>query len=389
MSRLPARLLTLALAAAKSLVRRAPYAGRPVRRILVAHYLLLGDTLLLAPLLAKLAACHPEAERIVLARPAVAPLFTGKPYGFRALAYDPRDFGSFRKLLGEGPFDLAYVLGDNRYAWLARAAGARWIVGFERDRPAWKNWMVDVLRPHSAVPTAWADMATELVSGPAPAPYRPGDWPMPGGRQLTLPSAPYVVFHVGASSALKRWPTERWQALAERMSACGLTPIWSAGKGEESLVTAIDPDGRYPRYCGTLTLACLWHLLAGAQLLISPDTGVAHLGKVVGVPTLTLYGPGSASIYGKGKFWRDARYVGLSEDPFPCRDQKLLFRREIDWVRRCGRDRAACAVASVSLPTIPPTAPCMHAIGLAAVWAACRELLPCLSEDVSPHQAKI
>ena len=38
-------------------------------------------------------------------------------------------------LFDEPGFDLAIVPGDNRYSWLAAAAGARWIVAFCR-RPA-------------------------------------------------------------------------------------------------------------------------------------------------------------------------------------------------------------------------------------------------------------
>ena len=364
-SRLPTRLLTLALATVKAPLRRAPSASRPVRRILVAHYLLLGDTLLLAPLLAKLAARHPDAERIVLARPAVAPLFSGNPYGFQALAYDPSNFKTFRALLEHGPFDLAFVLGDNRYSWLARAAGARWIVGFEGDRPAWKNWMVDALRPHPATPTAWADMAAGLVDGEAPCAFLPGDWPAPESDRLNIPATEYAVLHVGASTPLKLWSADRWRALAAMLLEQGISPVWSAGGDEAALVEEIDPEHHHLRYCGTLSLPQLWHLLAGARLLVCPDTGVAHLGKVIGVPTLALYGPGSSFLYGKGDFWRNASYVGIAEDPFPCRDQKRLFRREIDWVRRCGRSPTAC----------PTPGACMLAISFSSAGKAVGVLL--------------
>ncbi len=379
MSRLSTRLLTLVLAMARSLEKRPPTPSLPVQRILVTHYLLLGDTLLLAPLLAKLARLYPDAERFVLSRPAVAPLFSERPYGFTALAYDPHDFSSFRRLLAAGPFDLAFVLGDNRYAWLARAARARWIVGFENDRPTWKNWMVDVQRSHSLHPTAWADMAAGLADGEAPPSFRTGDWPMPATAQ-EFPVGLYAVLHVGASTPLKLWPTDRWLALAKLLREHGITPVWSAGHDEAALVDEIEFENRKtehrdPRYCGTLSLPQLGQLLAGACLLVCPDTGVAHLGKVVGVPTVVLFGPGSPNIYGKGEFWQNAPYIGLAQHPFPCRNQKLLFRRQIDWVQRCGRDRAACASASAKLSSVPPTAPCMQAIGLAAVWAACVELL--------------
>ena len=88
--------------------------------------------------------------------------------------------------------------------------------------------------------------------------------------------------------------------------------------------------------------AQLWHLVAGASLLVAPDTGVAHLGRVVGTPTVALFGPGSATISGAGEFWRDAPYRAVTVTPFACRDQRVLFKRELDWVRRCGRTLAQC-----------------------------------------------
>ena len=103
----------------------------------------------------------------------------------------------------------------------------------------------------------------------------------------------------------------------------------------------------------------MWHLLAHAGVLVAPDTGIAHLGRVVGVPTVALFGPGSAQLCGAGEFWRDAPYRAVTVDPFPCRDQRTLFKREIAWVRRCQRTLAECAAPR-----------CMHAIGVEDVARA-------------------
>ena len=108
-----------------------------------------------------------------------------------------------------------------------------------------------------------------------------------------------------------------------------------------------------------LDLAQMWRLIVGAKALVAPDTGIAHLGRVVGTPTVALFGPGSATICGAGDFWRDARYRAVSVEPFPCRDQRILFRRDIAWVRRCGRSTAECAHPR-----------CMDAIGTDTVAAA-------------------
>jgi ADP-heptose:LPS heptosyltransferase len=344
-SRLPSRLLTAALLLARLggvFGRRRPLAPQ---RILVLHHLLLGDTLMLTPLLAKLRARHPGAE-IVLALPrAIVPLYASRPYGVTAAPFDPRDAATIWRIARARPggFDLALVPGDNRWAWLARALGARWVVAHAGDRPGWKNWPVDEAIPYPDAPGAWGDLVAGLVEGPAPPAYRAADWPAPAARDFERPTGRYAVLHVGASSPLKFWPDACWLELAAWLQGQGVEPVWSGGPREDRLVARIDPTGRHRSYAGALDLAQMWALLAGASLMVVPDTGVAHLGRLVGVPTLTLFGPGSAVICGKGDFWRDSPYLAATVDPFPCRDQQVLFRRRIEWVRRCGRGTAECA----------------------------------------------
>jgi ADP-heptose:LPS heptosyltransferase len=334
-------------------------AGRETRRVLVAHNLLLGDTLMLTPLLAKIRARLPAADIALLAKPAFLPLYSGRPYGVRALAFAPARPDTVRALIDEPPFDLAFVVGDNRYGWLAAALRARRIVAHAGDRPAWKSAFVDESRPYAAEPRAWGDMVADLLDGEDAPPYSAADWPAPAAAPYERPGSPYAVLHVGASTPLKRWLPERWAALAEALVREGLEPVWSAGPGEEALVEACDPSRRFRSLAGRADLAQLWHLLAGAALLVAPDTGVAHLGRVTATPTVALFGPGSAVICGRGRFWRDMPWEAVGVDPFPCRDQRVLFRREIAWVRRCGRSTAECAEPR-----------CMHAIGLEPVLEA-------------------
>jgi ADP-heptose:LPS heptosyltransferase len=97
---------------------------------------------------------------------------------------------------------------------------------------------------------------------------------------------------------------------------------------------------------------------------VAPDTGIAHLGRVCWTPTVTLFGPGSSVICGAGRFWSRVPARTVSIDPFPCRDQRILFRREVAWVRRCGRSTAECASPR-----------CMEAIDVSAVLQAARELV--------------
>jgi ADP-heptose:LPS heptosyltransferase len=331
-------------------------------RVLIAHNLLLGDTLMLTPLLAKLRGQYPSAHISMTVARGIAALYTGRPYGVDPVVFDPRDTRTLDPLLKAGGFDLAYVPGDNRHAWLAAAAGARWIVAHAGDRPGYKSWPADELRAYPDRPASWADMMATLVDGPAPRPYRAEDWPAPAHAPVATPAGPYCVLHVGAGSPLRLWNPEKWRAVAGKLAGAGFQVVWSAGAGEEDVVEAADPERRFTSYAGRLDLAQLWRLIQGARVLVCLDTGIAHLGRLAGAPTVVLYGPGSPVLFGPGEFWREAPGAQVTVDPFPCRDQRTLFKREITWVRRCQRTLAEC-----------PAPRCMHAIEPATVAQAALE----------------
>jgi len=358
--RLGGRLRVLPRALARRFLRmqRRERPAAP-RRILIAQHLLTGDVLMLTPLLAKLRERHPDAEIVLTARRAVASLYSGRPYGARAVVYEPRESATLDALFDEPGFDLAFVPGDNRYSWLAAAAGARWIVAFAGDRPAYKSWPVDEFHPYGNVPAAWGDMVAQLANGAPPGPYRPADWPAPACASFDAPAGRYAVLHVEASTPLKHWEESKWLSLAGRLHDHGLRPIWSAGPDGSALLHRIDPAGRFAALGHRLDLAQLWHLVAGAALVVCPDTSVMHIGRLTGAPTVALFGPSSSRLYGPGEFWRNVPGRELTIENFPCRDQHRLFKRDITWIQRCQRTLAEC-----------PAPRCMHAIDAEAVAQA-------------------
>ncbi|HEX7218637.1 MAG TPA: glycosyltransferase family 9 protein [Burkholderiales bacterium] len=345
----------------RTLGRAALSAARPrprtrpenPRRILVLHELLLGDTVMLAPLLARLRKRYPQAEIWVTVKPAILPLFSGRPYGVTALAFDERAPGALQGLQAARDCDLAIVPGENRYTVTARALGARWVAALAGGRPGWKNWGADELVEFPRQPTSLGEIFASLASSDLLR-YRPGDWPAPAHKPFALPRAPYAVLHVGASTPLKYWPAENWRALAERLSA-RYTVVWSCGPGESHLI----PPGAAPAFPGNLDLPQVWHLLANASLLVAPDSGIANMAKLTWTRTVCLFGPSSAVLTGRGEFWKDAPFTEVTVADFACRDQPLLFGRDILWVRTCRRTLAEC-----------PRPRCMEAIALDDVWRA-------------------
>ena len=263
-SRALARLRALAQAASESLAQRASARPGHPERILVLHELLLGDTLMLAPLLAQLRARHADATIFVAARREALPLFSAAPYGVVALPYSERDSNALDALALARGCDLALVPGDNRYAIVARALGARWVVALHDSRRR-KNRFVDERVAWPDAPTDLADIFASLAGPAQRETYRVGDWPAPAAAPFDAPETPYVLLHVGASTPLKHWPAERWAQLAERLEEDGLRVVFSAGAKESRVIEAIDPARRYRSYAGTLDLAQLWSLVAHAD----------------------------------------------------------------------------------------------------------------------------
>ena len=325
------------------------------KKILIAHDLLLGDTLLLTPLMKRIHEKYPNAKKFILAKPGFIPLFSKKPYGFKALSFNPRKFLDIWKILCTGPYDLTYIAGDNRYSWFARALGARWVVGISEDKPQWKNWMLDEVTPFDSTPATWADMMGRLVDGQNPKPYKKNEWPHPKISKLLLPintSKPYVVCHVGASNKLKFWPFQSWQLLANKLKHHGFEIFLSVGPKEEYLIQEVDPEHQYHHIPGTYSLLEMWALINKAKLLVSIDTGIAHFAKLCNTPVVTLFGPGSSVCHGAGRFWKKSPHIDVTKNLFACRDQPILFRRKVSWLKRCGRNLGECKTPGACMQVI-------------------------------------
>jgi ADP-heptose:LPS heptosyltransferase len=344
---------------------REPAPCEPASVLIAHHPKMIGDTLLMSPLFAKARHVWPRAEIVAAVSPAMLPLYASRPWQVEAIEYDPTNVRTLSGFRRPGGFDLAIVPGDNRYGWFARAAGARWIVGFDDDSPRYKNLLLDELHRYPDAPDTWGDMAAGLIEGPEPPPYDPSQWPAPAFAAFEMPSQPYAVIHLGTSTLLKRWLPERWMQVADHLSSRGLLVMWSAGRGEENLVAECDPRGRFRSLAGLLDLAQMWHLLAHARILVTPDTGISHLGRITFTPTVTLFGPGTPQLVGSGRFFRKAPWKAAIIDPFPCRDQPILYKRRVEWVRRCTRSIREC-----------PAPRCMHAIEVADVRSAIASLDP-------------
>jgi ADP-heptose:LPS heptosyltransferase len=108
-----------------------------------------------------------------------------------------------------------------------------------------------------------------------------------------------VVLHPGAASAGRRWPAERFAAVARVLAADGHRVVLTGTPAERSLTRSVAAGAGLPPDAvldtGLLDLAAL---VASARLVICNDTGVSHLATAYGTPSVTLFGPVSPSLWG-------------------------------------------------------------------------------------------
>ncbi|AEV83542.1 glycosyl transferase [Actinoplanes sp. SE50] len=112
-------------------------------------------------------------------------------------------------------------------------------------------------------------------------------------------SASVTVVHPGAKSASRRWPPERYAAVARELAGRGHRVVITGSGAERDLTAKVAADaGLGPEALPDTDIGSLAALIAGARLLISGDTGVSHLATGFGTPSVTLFGPMSPAYWG-------------------------------------------------------------------------------------------
>lgn len=106
-------------------------------------------------------------------------------------------------------------------------------------------------------------------------------------------SSPRIVLHLGAGTAAKRWPVERWRLLIEQLSATVQGTLIIVGTHNEqplaSTVTANQETSGVANWTGELGIIELAYLLNQADLFIGADSGPAHLAAAMQTPTVVLF----------------------------------------------------------------------------------------------------
>lgn len=162
----------------------------------------------------------------------------------------------------------------------------------------------------------------------------------------------YVILAPGAGSPIRVWPEQRLAAIARRLlDAADVDLVLTGGPSEAAAaaeVAAALPPERVENLCTILPLADLPDLIRGCSLYVGYDTGTTHLAAALGVPTVALL----TGVPNLDVWYPLGRHVRVVAGRIAC---------------------SPCYLRTAS--QCPYGVPCLDAIGVDDIWAACAEAL--------------
>jgi heptosyltransferase-2 len=332
------------------------------RNILVRAPNWIGDAVMCEPAIRGLRSLFPEAEITMLAKRAVAELFSAAPELSRVVVYD--DKGPHAGLSGKWSlagtlrrygFDLA-VLFQNAF----EAAFLAWLAGIPQRYGYATDGRVFFLTTPVAVPSRrvhqveyyWNLLKPLGLSGGASLPTLVVT--ADESRQLDIRLAGAgvglsdIVIGINPGStygSAKRWLPERFAEVAQRLAerigqdeSAQVVVVILGARGEESLGKDIAAriNGRSVVLSGGTTIRELMAVVKRCRLLITNDTGPMHIAAACGVPVVAVFGPTDS--HTTAPYGQERSIVREAVDCAPCLlrecpiDHRCMTRIPVDRV---------------------------------------------------------
>ena len=235
--------------------------------VLVIKLSALGDIALATGAMKRIRADHPGARLTLLTRAAFADF--GRATGlFDEVKVDNRErYAGFWKvgfkIVARGGYDVVYDLQNQTrtrtYGVIARLFAFRHV-----------DWRTTVENPF------------------------PPDLSFCRGPKAHFGELPekYVLLIPGCSPGHphKLWPIERYRELSRRYGEKGLKSVVMGTKAEAREIQAIVKDNPFAvDFMGKSALADIPELARGSELTVGNDTGPAHMARIAGARTVTLF----------------------------------------------------------------------------------------------------
>lgn len=307
-------------------------------KILVINVNWVGDVLFTTPFLKALRRHFPEAFIACLVVKRCRDVLEGNPHLDELLIYDEHGrhrsfFGKLRlvQLLRRRHFDRVYLLHRSfTRRVLAFCAGIQERIGYAIK---WRGWLLTEKVPLPTSPLHKVDYFLGLL--PQGSRVESRDYVLSVGREDGEAAArllegkgvrrgePFMVLCPFGNWNQKRWPSERFAALGDRLNQSYHQKIVITGEKKDLLLggkIASLMKKEPVLLCGETSLKQLAAVLKRATVVVSNDTGPMHIAQSQGTKVIALFGPTDPRLTGPAGTQPKVilrKEVGCNDDP-PC-----------------------------------------------------------------------
>jgi heptosyltransferase I len=210
-----------------------------------------------------------------------------------------REVRALRQELRAERYDMCIDLqGAVRSALTGRLAAAPRMIGEDQPREWAARWLFgERVRTQGA---HVIEQAVEVCAAAAGEPLAPILPPLPVSCDAELwadevlrgaDHRPVILLSPGAGWGAKRWPAERYGAVARDLQLRGCTVLVNAGPQEQAIAAEVVRASGGVAQAPEFTLERLIALTRRVCLVIAGDTGPLHLACALGKPVVGIYGP--------------------------------------------------------------------------------------------------
>jgi ADP-heptose:LPS heptosyltransferase len=165
-----------------------------------------------------------------------------------------------------------------------------------------------------------------------------------------------VLIHPGADAGSRRWPAERFAAVAAGLREAGVPVVLTAGRGERPLALSVASRAGLPESAvlggdGDLPFAELVETVRAARAVVVGDTGIAHLASAFATPSVVLFGPVSPALWGPPDHPRH-RVLWRPDDPADLRPGDAHGSQPDERLLRIHPDDVLAALSGLGVPVL-------------------------------------